>query len=31
MLPIPIAACCLVTGRVHVPSGAPIARDQLTS
>jgi outer membrane cobalamin receptor len=30
MLPILIAACCLVTGTVRAPSGAPIAHAQLT-
>jgi outer membrane receptor protein involved in Fe transport len=30
MLPVLIAACCLVGGTVHAPSGAPIARAQLT-
>jgi outer membrane cobalamin receptor len=30
MLPILIAACCLVGGNVHAPSGAPIARAELT-
>jgi outer membrane cobalamin receptor len=30
MLPILIAACCLVSGNVHAPSGAPIARAELT-
>jgi outer membrane cobalamin receptor len=30
MLSILIAACCLVGGNVHAPSGAPIARAELT-
>ncbi|MBV8067203.1 MAG: TonB-dependent receptor [Candidatus Eremiobacteraeota bacterium] len=30
MLPVLIAVCCLVSGNVHGPSGAPIARAQLT-
>jgi Carboxypeptidase regulatory-like domain/TonB-dependent Receptor Plug Domain len=30
MLPILIAACCLVGGNVHTPTGAPIAHAQLT-
>jgi outer membrane cobalamin receptor len=30
MLPILLAACCLVSGNVHNPSGSPIARAQLT-
>jgi hypothetical protein len=30
MLPLLIAACCLVGGNVHSPSGAPIARAQVT-
>jgi outer membrane receptor protein involved in Fe transport len=30
MLPILIAACCLVGGNVHTPAGAPVAQAQLT-
>lgn len=30
MLPILVAACCLVGGNVHAPSGAPIARAEVT-
>jgi len=30
MLPILVAACCLVGGNVHTPAGAPIAQAQLT-
>ncbi len=30
MLPLLLAACCLVSGNVHNPSGAPIARAALT-
>ena len=30
MLPILVAACCLVGGSVHTPAGAPIAQAQLT-
>ncbi len=30
MLPLLIAACCLVAGNVHAPSGAPIARARLS-
>ena len=30
MLPVLIAACCMIGGTVHTPSGAPIARAQLT-
>jgi outer membrane cobalamin receptor len=30
MLPILLAACCLVSGTVHTPSGAPIARAEIT-
>ncbi len=30
MLPILIAACCLIGGSVHAPSGAPIAHAQVT-
>jgi outer membrane cobalamin receptor len=30
MLPVLLAACCLISGNVHAPSGAPIARAQLT-
>ncbi|HYL28123.1 MAG TPA: TonB-dependent receptor, partial [Candidatus Nitrosotalea sp.] len=30
MLPVLIAACCMIGGTVHTPSGAPIARAALT-
>ncbi|HKU80630.1 MAG TPA: TonB-dependent receptor, partial [Candidatus Tumulicola sp.] len=30
MLPILVAACCLVGGNVHTPAGAPIARAELS-
>ena len=30
MLPILVAACCLIGGNVHTPAGAPIAQAQLT-
>lgn len=30
MLPLLVAACCLIGGMVHAPSGAPIAHAQLT-
>ena len=30
MLPFLVAACCLIGGTVHAPSGAPIARAALT-
>ncbi len=30
MLPVLVAACCLVTGNVHSPSGAPISNAELT-
>ena len=30
MLPILVAACCLVGGNVHTPAGAPIAQAQLS-
>jgi hypothetical protein len=30
MLPSLVAACCLVSGTVHTPSGAPIARAAIT-
>ncbi len=30
MLPILVAACCLVSGNVHSPAGAPVAQAQLT-
>ena len=30
MFPALVAACCLVTGTVHTPSGAPIAHAQVT-
>jgi outer membrane cobalamin receptor len=30
MLPVLLAACCLIGGTVHAPSGAPIARAQIT-